>query len=184
MNAIQKQKLRRFVKELEAYRGRHTELVSVYVPAGYELVKIIQHINKVSSLLKRVARTLESRADTHDVTKFEPDEFTGFCQLDSYRQHEKEEYGSKTYEAGMNTDAVKLHLSRNSHHLEYWPNGLTDMSFADVIEMLVDWEIARQQRDTEQDINKTWKVRQERFKLSDFEIAFLRMTWEKMEKDL
>src|SRR3989344_5332763 len=46
MNAIQKQKLRRFVKELEAYRGRHTELVSVYVPAGYELVKIIQHIQE------------------------------------------------------------------------------------------------------------------------------------------
>ena len=148
------------------------------------LVKIIQHISKVSSLLKRVARTLESRADTHDVTKFEPDEFSGFCQLDSYRLHGKEEYGSKAYEAGMNIDAVKLHLSRNSHHIEYWPNGLAGMSFADVIEMLADWEVARQQRDTEQDINKTWLTRQERFKLSDFEITFLRTIWEKIEKDL
>ncbi len=148
------------------------------------LVKIIKHIGKVSSLLRKVARTLESRADTHDMTKFETDEFSGFCQLDSYRLHGKEEYGSKTYEAGMNTDAVKLHLSRNSHHIEYWFNGLTDMSFADVVEMLIDWEIARQQRDTEQDINKTWVTRQERFKLSDFEIAFLRMVWEKIERDL
>lgn len=149
------------------------------------LVKIIQHIGKVSSLLKTVARTLESRADTHDITKFESDEFSGFCQLDSNRQHGKEEYGSRGYEDGIkNIGAVKLHQSRNSHHLEYWPNGLTDMSFADVIEMLVDWEVARQQRDTEQDINKTWQVRQERFKLNNSEIAFLRMTWEKIEKDL
>ncbi len=37
-------KLRRFINELKQHRGRHTEFVSVYVPAGYELVKIIQHL--------------------------------------------------------------------------------------------------------------------------------------------
>ncbi len=46
MNAKQKQKLRKFVKELEQIRGRHTELVSVYAPAGYELIKIIQHLQE------------------------------------------------------------------------------------------------------------------------------------------
>lgn len=46
MNAIQKQKLRKFIKELEGYRGRHTELVSVYIPAGYDLNKIIQHLQE------------------------------------------------------------------------------------------------------------------------------------------
>ena len=40
------QKLKRFIKELKAIRGRHTELVSVYVPTGYELVKIIQHLQQ------------------------------------------------------------------------------------------------------------------------------------------
>lgn len=34
-------KLRKFVKNLKRFRGRHTELVSVYVPAGYDLTKII-----------------------------------------------------------------------------------------------------------------------------------------------
>jgi peptide chain release factor subunit 1 len=29
--------LKKFVKELEKHRGRHTELVSVYIPAGYDL---------------------------------------------------------------------------------------------------------------------------------------------------
>ena len=38
------QKLKRFIKELKIIRGRHTELVSVYVPTGYDMIKIIQHL--------------------------------------------------------------------------------------------------------------------------------------------
>ncbi|MDO8661381.1 MAG: peptide chain release factor 1, partial [Candidatus Woesearchaeota archaeon] len=38
--------LKKFVKELESYKARHTEFVSVYVPEGYELVKIIQHLQQ------------------------------------------------------------------------------------------------------------------------------------------
>ena len=40
----QRRELLKFVKNLEGIRGRHTELVSVYVPAGYDLNKIIQHL--------------------------------------------------------------------------------------------------------------------------------------------
>jgi len=36
--------LTKFVKELKTYRGRHTELVSVYVPAGYDITKISNHL--------------------------------------------------------------------------------------------------------------------------------------------
>ena len=46
MDVKKRQKLRKFLKELEGIRGRHTELVSVYVPAGYELIKIIQHLQE------------------------------------------------------------------------------------------------------------------------------------------
>jgi peptide chain release factor subunit 1 len=42
----QKQKLKIFIRELEAIRGRHTSLVTYYVPAGYELNKIIQHVQQ------------------------------------------------------------------------------------------------------------------------------------------
>jgi len=38
--------LKKFVKELEVYKARHTEFVSVYIPEGYELVKIIQHLQQ------------------------------------------------------------------------------------------------------------------------------------------
>ena len=34
------------MKELNSVKGRHTELVSVYVPKGYDLIKIIQHLQQ------------------------------------------------------------------------------------------------------------------------------------------
>ncbi|MBS3164434.1 peptide chain release factor aRF-1 [Candidatus Woesearchaeota archaeon] len=45
-SAAERFQLKRFIKDLSRYRGRHTELVSVYVPTGYELVKIIQHLSQ------------------------------------------------------------------------------------------------------------------------------------------
>ena len=60
--------LKKFIKELENFRGRHTELVSVYVPEGYDLNKIINHLAqeqgtasniKSSSTRKNVTDALE-----------------------------------------------------------------------------------------------------------------------------
>ena len=36
--------LKKFIKELENFKGRHTELVSVYIPQDYDLNKIIKHL--------------------------------------------------------------------------------------------------------------------------------------------
>ncbi|MBW2985060.1 peptide chain release factor aRF-1 [Candidatus Woesearchaeota archaeon] len=48
MELTEKQKfqLKKLIKELGRYRGRHTELVSVYIPQGYDLNKIINHLNQ------------------------------------------------------------------------------------------------------------------------------------------
>ena len=46
LTAKQQHDLKKFIKELESYKGRHTELVSVYVPTGYDLNKIIQQIQQ------------------------------------------------------------------------------------------------------------------------------------------
>ncbi|MBN1157732.1 peptide chain release factor aRF-1 [Candidatus Woesearchaeota archaeon] len=40
----QRYKLKHFIKAIENFRGRHTELVTVYIPAGYEITKIIGHL--------------------------------------------------------------------------------------------------------------------------------------------
>lgn len=44
ITAAQKFKLKKLVKELEQYKGRHTELVTVYVPVDYDMNKIINHL--------------------------------------------------------------------------------------------------------------------------------------------
>ena len=41
-----KLKLKMLVKELEAVRGRHTELVSVYIPAGYSITDVINQLKE------------------------------------------------------------------------------------------------------------------------------------------
>ena len=46
LTAKQQHDLKKFTKDLGSYRGRHTELVSVYVPSGYDLNKIIQQLQQ------------------------------------------------------------------------------------------------------------------------------------------
>lgn len=52
--AATRRELKKFIKELERIRGRHTELVSVYVPAGYDLIKIIQHLQEEQGTAKNI----------------------------------------------------------------------------------------------------------------------------------
>jgi peptide chain release factor subunit 1 len=59
----QKHDLKKLVKELENYRGRHTELITVYVPVGYDIVKIIQHLDQE----KGTASNIKSAATRKNV---------------------------------------------------------------------------------------------------------------------
>jgi len=46
LTAQQKYKLKKFIKELSRCKARHTELISVYIPQGYDLNKIINHLDQ------------------------------------------------------------------------------------------------------------------------------------------
>ena len=46
LDSKSKHKLKKLVKELSSYRGRHTEFISVYIPQGYDLNKIINHLQQ------------------------------------------------------------------------------------------------------------------------------------------
>ncbi|MBL7051792.1 MAG: hypothetical protein ISS01_01755 [Nanoarchaeota archaeon] len=67
-NKKEKQKLKRFVRSLEKIRGRHTELVSVYVPAGYDLIKIIQHLQQEQGTASNIK---DKTTQTHVVDSLE-----------------------------------------------------------------------------------------------------------------
>ena len=66
MDVAQKYKLGKFIKELEKIRGRHTELVSVYIPAGYDLNKITSHLQQEQSTAMNIkdARTRNNVQDS------------------------------------------------------------------------------------------------------------------------
>ena len=57
LNAKQKHDLKKFVKQLKQFRGGGTELVSVYVPAGYELIKVIQQLQQEQGTASNIKST-------------------------------------------------------------------------------------------------------------------------------
>ncbi len=56
--------LKKFVKGLENYKGRHTELVSVYIPQDYDINKIINHLAQEQG----TASNIKSSATRKNVT--------------------------------------------------------------------------------------------------------------------
>ena len=44
LSAQQKLKLKKLIKDLKARRAPHTEFVTVYIPEGYDIIKVIQHL--------------------------------------------------------------------------------------------------------------------------------------------
>jgi len=57
ISSKQKFELTKFVKELQKHRGRHTELVSVYVPAGYDINKIVNHLSQEQGTASNIKST-------------------------------------------------------------------------------------------------------------------------------
>lgn len=66
MALTQKQKhdLKKFVKDLSSRKARHTELISVYIPQGYDLNKIINHLQQEQG----TASNIKSASTRNNVT--------------------------------------------------------------------------------------------------------------------
>ena len=57
INAQQRHKLKKFVQELKEHRANHTELVSVYIPAGYDINKVINHLQEEQGTASNIKGT-------------------------------------------------------------------------------------------------------------------------------
>ena len=99
------------------------------------LATLARHRQLVTFFLREMARRLEARADLHDQTKYAPDEFEIFVEIQKIARTEK--YGSPNYMESLKK--LGLHYERNSHHPEHWPNGVNDMGLLDFLEMAADW---------------------------------------------
>ena len=63
MEDADKIKLEALIRELEGYRGRHTELVTIYVPSGYNINIISNQIDSEKS----TAENIKSKATRKNV---------------------------------------------------------------------------------------------------------------------
>ncbi|MBR9699478.1 peptide chain release factor 1 [Candidatus Woesearchaeota archaeon] len=59
MSLTEKQRhdLKKFIKELDQYRGRHTEFVSVLIPQGYDMNKVINHLQQEQGTATNIKST-------------------------------------------------------------------------------------------------------------------------------
>lgn len=137
------------------------------------LITLLRHHRHVSHLLRELARQLESRADLHDLTVLELDEFQGRVEIQHVaRTHP---YDSPEYrESIKDNTSLQLHYSRNSHHPEYYPAGVDEMSFIDFIEMTIDWlGASRTYRNTSFEDGLKDQIR--RFKLQPNHLYLIRL---------
>lgn len=106
------------------------------------LRSLIAHRAYIQAALGRVQAALAERADVHDLSKLQDDEFEGFSRINAAARVQK--FGSPEYAEGMKREkpTIDLHFSRNSHHAEFVRGGEA-LSFLDIIEMVCDWWAAR-----------------------------------------
>ena len=98
-------------------------------------IKTIQVIDRhrkiVANAIWHICDHLGERAEKHDDSKYNSDEFEGFSYfntLDPDLEYGSEEYKKAIEKIRPHTEqATKLHYSRNSHHPEYYEN-IEDMS--------------------------------------------------------
>ena len=57
MPKLEKNELRDLLEELEDYRGRQTELISVYIPAGYDVNAVQRQLGAEKSTAKNIKST-------------------------------------------------------------------------------------------------------------------------------
>lgn len=142
----------------------------------------IAHINRVQDLLNLAAEKLQHRGRVHDASKLEEPEKSAFDRLKALSLSGMA-YGSEEYRACLRAEkpAIQHHYKHNSHHPEFYENGVEGMSLFDVLEMLLDWKAATERMKDGGDIRASLVHNTERFKLSPQLASILKNTIEEMK---
>ena len=140
----------------------------------------IKHKLRVYQLLNAVTFELKERAKKHDKSKLESPEKELFDEYTSKLAGCT--YGSDEYKGYLKGLKVALdhHYKNNSHHPEFYENGVNGMDLFDLVEMVIDWKAAGE-RHNDGNIFKSIKINKERFGLSDQLVSILINTAKKLE---
>jgi len=134
-----------------------------------------KHIHQVRKLLQEMVVMLLKRGENHDATKLEAPEAEGFAEYTP--KLATSTYGSDEYNQFLKDmqPFLKFHYMKNSHHPEFYENGVDDMNLIDLIEMLCDWKAATL-RHNDGDIHKSIEHNADRFGLSPQIVHIFRNT--------
>ncbi len=126
-----------------------------------------QHVQHVQRFMARVVTSLQQRLLAHDASKLESPEREGYDQLvDRLRGAP---WGSEEYKAILRElkPAIDHHVAHNSHHPEFYPNGIQGMCLLDLLEMLCDWKGAGMRTPETSSLRDSIEKSQARFGYSD-----------------
>lgn len=125
----------------------------------------LKHIRRVNDLLIDSSCELLSRAKKHDQSKLEDPEKPYFDAATPLLKNLK--YGTEEYRESTRTikPALDHHYANNSHHPQYYENGVNGMNLFDIVEMFCDWK-ASGERTESGDINRSIEINAERFGIS------------------
>lgn len=129
-------------------------------------IETMIHIDNVRKFIKFMTDRLTQRGIDHDASKLVSPE------LEYFAQHTKSlastSYDSEEYKQHLEAlkPALDHHYSQNSHHPEHYPNGISDMTLIDIVEMICDWK-ASTLRTSDGNLLKSIERNTERFQIDD-----------------
>lgn len=146
---------------------------------GKTLITILRHVGVVRERLLRFVQQLQYRAEVHDISKLSLEEFQGFIEINRIaREHP---YGSEEYKNSLKgNQVIKLHFSRNSHHPEFYKDGIYEMSIFDFIEMTIDW-LAAAQTYGQTSFEESLPIQAKRFNLQEKHIWLIKLIAKELE---
>lgn len=105
-----------------------------------------KHIQRVQELLHDTAIVeLMKRSRLHDLSKFEDVERTPLDKMQELIEKEGQaQFGTPEYKKRTDLlgEMITHHRANNSHHPEYYEDGVNGMDLFDVMEMFFDWKAA------------------------------------------
>ena len=139
----------------------------------------LKHRERVYVFLNSIRYKLGVRGLEHDGSKLQAPEKEVFDRITPKLKGLT--YGSKEYKDSLKEmgTALEHHYKNNSHHPEYYDNGILDMSLIDIIEMLADWKAATL-RHANGDIRKSLEINKKRFEIPESLYQILQNTIDEM----
>jgi hypothetical protein len=123
-------------------------------------------------------RKLLWRALTHDLSKLSRKEMPSFIALASSEALRRVSYKSDEYKAILerHRPIIEVHYKRNSHHPDYYCDGILEMDLFDIIEMICDWRAAGR-RTKGGNLAESFKVNRGRYNIPPVLYQLLRRTF-------